>query len=196
MGKHLIQITRRRTTSRGLLAVIGIVAALGLLLASCGGNGDEDGTSTRSPTPTRRASPTRTAARASASPITTGVEIELDEFAIRPKQTRALPGTINFQISNVGEVPHELVVVKSDLPVAELPRLPGDAGVDEDGLDVEGRLDEPLDAGADGELSLDLEVGQYIVICNLSPNGESHYLNGMYTGFEIRTDAPQSSPTP
>lgn len=121
--------------------------------------------------------------------------MELDEFVIRPNQTRARPGTINFQLNNAGEVAHEFVVIKSDLPVAELPRLTGDTGVDENDLDVEGRLEDPLDAGADGELSLDLEVGQYVLICNLAPNGESHYLNGMYTGFEVRTDAPLSTAT-
>ena len=183
--------TRRWSRRQTLLAS----AALALLLAACGGDGDDTGTVT--PSPTRSSSPTRTSvASASASPITTSAEMELDEFVIRPKQTRARPGTINFVLTNTGEVPHEFVVVKSDLPTAELPRLPGDAGVDESDLDVEGRLEDPLDPGADGELSLDLEVGKYILICNLSPNGESHYLNGMYTAFDVRTDIPLSSATP
>jgi uncharacterized cupredoxin-like copper-binding protein len=122
--------------------------------------------------------------------------MELDEFVIRPKQTRARPGTINFVLTNAGEVPHEFVVIKSDLATADLPRLPDDAGVDESDLDVEGRLEDPLDPGAEGELSLDLDVGKYVVICNLAPNGESHYLNGMYTAFDVRTDVPLSSATP
>ena len=122
--------------------------------------------------------------------------MELDEFVLRPTRTRARPGTINFQLTNAGEVPHEFVVIRSDLPTAELPRLPDDAGVDESELEVEGRLEDPLDPGADGELNLALEAGQYVLICNLAPNGESHYLNGMYTAFEVRTDAPLSTATP
>jgi uncharacterized cupredoxin-like copper-binding protein len=120
--------------------------------------------------------------------------MEVDDFVIRPDQTRARPGTINFQVTNAGEVEHEFVVVNSDLPAAELPRLPGDAGVDEGELDIEGRLD-PVEPDGEDELSLELDTGEYILICNLAPGGESHYLNGMYTTFEVRTDVPLSSAT-
>lgn len=195
VGKATNEATRLLSQAPSSLAFATILAALALLLASCGG-GDDGDDNTLSPSPTRRSSPTRASvASASASPVTTDIGMELDEFVIRPKQTRARPGTINFQINNAGEVAHEFVVIKSDLPIAQLPRLAGDTGVDENDLDVEGRLEDPLDAGADDELSLDLEVGQYVLICNLAPNGESHYLNGMYTRFEVRTDAPLSTAT-
>ncbi|HEV8574130.1 MAG TPA: hypothetical protein VGR43_05415, partial [Dehalococcoidia bacterium] len=59
----------------------------------------------------------------------------------------------------------------------------------------EGRL-ELVNAGEEAELSVKLAAGEYVVICNLAPNGESHYLNGMYNGFEVRTDAPLNTPEP
>ena len=125
--------------------------------------------------------------------------MELDDFVIRPVQTRARPGTVNFQVTNAGEVEHEFVVIRSELPPAELPRLPGEEGVDESDLDVEERL-EPLEPDAEGELSVDVDVGDYVLICNLAPSGESHYLNGMYTSFEVRTDVAlttgTATPTP
>jgi uncharacterized cupredoxin-like copper-binding protein len=196
VGQGTTETTRRQTRARVALAGSIVVGVLALLIASCGGDGD-DTSATLTPSPTRGPSPTRTSvARASATPNITGIAMQLDEFVIRPNQTRALPDTINFVIENAGEVPHEFVVIKSDLKIAELPRLPGDEGVDESNLDVEGRLEEPLESGAEGTLSLDLEVGKYILICNLAPNGESHYLNGMYTAFEVRTDVPASTATP
>jgi hypothetical protein len=123
--------------------------------------------------------------------------MELDEFVIRPDQTRARPGTVNFRVTNAGEVEHEFLVIRTDLPTAELPRLPGDEGVDEADLDIAGRVD-AIAPGGEGEVSVDVELGDYVLICNLAPNGESHYLNGMYTGFEARSDVPiaTASPTP
>jgi hypothetical protein len=176
------------------LALIGSV-----IIAACVGDGDGDdagnGDGGPTPSPTRQQTPRTTLSPTpTASPVETAVGMELDDFVIRPDQTRARPGTVTFLISNTGEVEHEFVVIRSDSPAAELPRLPEDAGVDESDLDVVGRLD-PVEAGGEGEVSVDVDEGDYILICNLAPNGESHYLNGMYTGFEVRPQAPVSTTT-
>ena len=175
-----------------LAALAAIVAAVG----ACGGGGDGGADATPTRSPTRAASSTRTTRTSpTVSPTETVVGMELDDFVIRPEQTRARPGTIIFRVRNVGEIAHEFVVIKSDLSIAELPRLLDDAGVDESELDVEDRL-ELVNAGEEADLSIDLGVGKYVVICNLAPNGESHYLNGMYNGFEVRDDAPLNTPQP
>lgn len=172
-------------------ATICALVALTAATAACGGDGDGSDDTTASPTvaaATRTVRPLPTV-----SPTETEVEMELDEFVIRPDLTRARPGTITFKVRNRGEIAHQFVVIKSDLPVAQLPRLPGDAGVDEDQVDVEDKID-LLNAGEEAELSVDLQSGAYVIICNLAPNGESHYLNGMYTSFDVSDDAPIVTP--
>jgi uncharacterized cupredoxin-like copper-binding protein len=177
------------------LFVLALIAAMALLTA-CGGSDEEPDEPTPTATRTRGASPTARAATETPTepPSTANIALEMDEFAIRPNQSRAQPGTVVFAISNIGEVEHELVVIRSDLDVADLPRLPDNAGADESQLDVVDRSD-PVSPGEDGELSVDLDVGKYVLICNMAPNGDSHYLNGMYTSFEIRTDVPRATVT-
>jgi uncharacterized cupredoxin-like copper-binding protein len=192
---------RREGTLRAPLACFAvaasILAAIGLITSCGGGDGDDEpAEATPTATRTRGPSPTTRAATATPSepPATANIDIELDDFVIRPNQSRAQPGTIIFNIQNVGELEHELVVVRSDLDTAELPRLPDNAGADESELDVVDRSD-PVPPGEEAELSLELDVGKYILICNLAPNGDSHYLNGMYTSFEVRTDVPRATTT-
>ena len=91
---------------------------------------------------------------------------------------------MTFQVTNAGEVPHEFVVIKSDLPIAQLPRLGGEEGVDEDEVEIVGRL-EPIDPGQTGILIAEMDNGKYVLICNLASGGESHYLNGMYEQFTV-----------
>jgi hypothetical protein len=188
---------KRRRNIRLWLIAGAALAALAVLAACGGGDEDQDQDTEATPTATRTRGPSPTqapTARPTEVLSSTSIGITLSDFTVQPNQTRAQPGMINFQIENVGEVDHELVVVKSDLAIATLPRLPDNAGVDEDQLDVVGRSD-PIGPGEEGEFSLELEVGKYVLICNMAPNGESHYLNGMYTGFETRTDVPQATTT-
>ena len=53
-----------------------------------------------------------------------------------------------------------------------------DGKVDEAQVNVVDRL-APLAAGASGELTLDMTPGKYLLICNLTDSGESHYQAGM-----------------
>jgi uncharacterized cupredoxin-like copper-binding protein len=130
--------------------------------------------------------------------VDTAAPLELREFTIAPQVTRANPGTITFQVTNAGEFPHEFVVIRSDLPIAQLPRLGGEEGVDEDEVEIVGRLD-PIEPGTLEELPLDLDLGEYVLICNLTGGGESHYLNGMYEQFTVENlpaQPPVVTPVP
>jgi uncharacterized cupredoxin-like copper-binding protein len=121
--------------------------------------------------------------------------MELDEFVIRPNATRARPGTVVFQVTNAGELTHEFLVIKTDLPRAALPRADS-RGVDEEQVDVVARLD-PIAPGESAELEVQVDEGLYALICNLFADGVSHYLSGMYTGFEVTPTAPPpATPTP
>ena len=115
--------------------------------------------------------------------------MELVEFTIRPNVTRARPGTVIFKVQNAGELAHQFVVIRSDLPTAELPRKPLDAGVDETKIEVVGKIDS-IAPGSNAEVSVPVDAGKYVLICNLFAGGKSHYLSGMYTAFEVTPTAP------
>ncbi len=180
------------------------VSALGLLLVALGflacNGGGSDATPTASPaasaSPSGSVTPTP-------KPVTTEAGMELDEFVIRPDTTRAGPGTVVFTVTNSGEFTHEFLVINTDLPNAELPRRAvQEEGVDETKIDIVGRL-EPIAAGEEGELTVDMGIGAYVIICNLASNGASHYLNGMYNSFTVEVPpspvdvgTPKPSPAP
>jgi len=163
------------------------LAALALAaLSACGGDG---GGATPAPTPSPSAavspSPSKTPSGPPATPSTTEVPITLEEYVIKPGVTRAPFGTIVFKVKNAGQVAHQFVVVRSDLPIAELPRRPQNQGVDEKQIDIAGRIDS-IAPGAEAELRLELEPGKYVLIDNLFVDGRSYYLSGMYNQFVVQ----------
>jgi hypothetical protein len=179
-----------------ILIMAALTVFAGLAIA-CGGDDDggETATPAATPTPSATAGPNDPSPTPTAAPATTEAVIEVKEFTITPKTTRARPGTVIFKVHNAGEVTHEFLVIRSDLPIAELPRKPGNAGVDETQVEVVGRID-AIPAGEDGEVSVPVETGNYVMICNLFGGGKSHYLTGMYTLFEVTPTAPDLLATP
>lgn len=115
--------------------------------------------------------------------------MEVTEFVIKPNVTRARPGTVIFKVRNSGAVTHQFLVIRSDLPIAQLPRKTGDTGVDETQVDIAGRI-ESIPSGGEAEVSVPVETGNYVLICNLYAGGVSHYLSGMYQAFEVTQSAP------
>lgn len=97
-------------------------------------------------------------------------------------------GQVSFRVWNAGMMVHELVI---------LPLQPGGVGtrtVGSDGLVSEaGSLGEAsrtcgegagdgIAPGAAGWVTLSLDPGRYVLICNLP----GHYAMGMFTGLEVR----------
>jgi hypothetical protein len=116
------------------------------------------------------------------------VSVDLDEFTIRPTGT-ATAGAVGFELTNVGEEPHEMVVVAGD----SIDALPTDA----DGALVEADLPatafigevEPFPGGEDCSGVFDLEAGSYVLLCNIveeeDGQTESHLAEGMATTFTV-----------
>jgi hypothetical protein len=83
---------------------------------------------------------------------------------------------VTFQVSNVGQLPHEFVVLKTDKSANDLgtgSRVPEDGNVGETG-DVQ--------TGDSKTLKLKLKPGHYALICNLP----GHYAAGMHTDFTVK----------
>jgi uncharacterized cupredoxin-like copper-binding protein len=110
-----------------------------------------------------------------------GIDATLDDYTISLDDTSGESGKVTFNIHNDAAQTHEFVVFGTDLPEDQLPT--DDSGdVDEKGggLEVVDEV-EDIAAGADATLSVNLDAGNYVVICNLP----GHYRQGMHESFTI-----------
>jgi uncharacterized cupredoxin-like copper-binding protein len=109
------------------------------------------------------------------------VKADLSEFKIGTDSAQAAAGSVTFAIKNGGSVVHEFVVVRSDLASDKLP-LSAEGKVDEASTDLK-NVDEVEDIAAGGTptLTVTLEPGRYILICNLP----GHYKGGMHQSLEV-----------
>jgi uncharacterized cupredoxin-like copper-binding protein len=150
------------------------LAAAAMLLAACG-------SASTSSAPTAAANPTGGGAGGSAG-VGGAINVTEADFKIEPSATTAAPGPVTFHITNSGTQVHEFVVLKTDTAGDKLPMATDAPEVQEDatGLTV---VDEAEDiaAGATADLSVTLEAGHYVLICNVP----GHYTLGMHTDFTV-----------
>ncbi|GIV00664.1 MAG: hypothetical protein KatS3mg014_2279 [Actinomycetota bacterium] len=116
------------------------------------------------------------------------VEVTLQEWAVAANPSTISAGEVTFEATNEGpNDPHELVVIRTDLAPDQLPTNP-DGTVNEEGEGIE-VLDEieEFPVGETRSLTLDLEAGSYVLICNIydEEEQEAHYQEGMRTGFTV-----------
>ena len=110
------------------------------------------------------------------------VEVDLAEFTIALDSGSVSAWEVIFNVANTGEIPHEFVVVRSDLGATGLPAT-ADGAVDASQVEFIGAI-ATFDGGASESVSLDLATGNYVLLCNLV-DPISHYANGMTTGFVV-----------
>ncbi|MEZ5063003.1 MAG: hypothetical protein R2700_16115 [Solirubrobacterales bacterium] len=89
----------------------------------------------------------------------------MNEYDFVPSKVTAQSGSTAIEAENVGKMPHELVLAKSDLDPAKLP-TEGGGGVDEAALDIVGETGD-VEPGETGTVNADLEPGSYVMFCNL-----------------------------
>lgn len=172
--------------TRPLLATL---AASTLAVAGCGGAADTTVGGSASGSASATGSASGIAAEECPSPGD-GVHVELDEWSVAPETQELTAGEVTFVADNVGEEPHELVVVRAD-SVDALP-------VDEHGVLDEGGLPEgdflgeiePFPSGASCAGEFTLEAGTYVLLCNIAETEqsgelESHLAEGMATTITV-----------
>lgn len=129
---------------------------------------------------------------ATTEPTSDGVVgIRLGEYTVEPAASAAPAGLVKFQMHNAGKETHELLVVRTDLPLDGLPvdEL-GDVREDGEGLTfVDER--EGLQPGSNTELAVALTAGRYVLLCNLP----EHYKHGMVAEFTVTGTAPAGTLT-
>jgi uncharacterized cupredoxin-like copper-binding protein len=165
----------RRGSTR-LATTVVVLAMAASLLQACGG--DEDGGG-------GGGGETTTVAAGGT------VAITLQEFAVSADPASVPAGSVTFDVTNEGpDDTHEFVVIKTDLGPTELP-TDQDGAVEEggEGMEVVDEI-EDIPVGESPSLTVDLEAGNYVLICNIlmeEPDGtlEAHYSEGMRTGFTV-----------
>jgi uncharacterized cupredoxin-like copper-binding protein len=116
------------------------------------------------------------------------VQITLQEFSVAADPASVPAGSVTFEATNDGpDDVHEFVVIATDLAITELPTVE-DGSVDEtgEGLEVIGEI-EDIPVGETRSVTLDLEAGNYALICNIydADEDEAHYQEGMRTSFTV-----------
>lgn len=144
--------------------VVVVAAVLGvMLLAAC------------SFTSSARASPSASVAGSFAIPHST-VKVTLQDFAIRLEPYAVVAGQMTFHITNLGsEHVHEFLLLKTDLAGDSLPARP-DGSVDEEDkrLKVIAKVG-AVPVGESRDLTVSLDGGWYVLVCNMVEGGVVHY---------------------
>ena len=152
--------------SIGARVALVVAVSAGLALAGCSSSGSG-------------AKTTPTAGTTAPAATKATVAVTLKEFSVTPAQTSVAAGKITFAVQNAGAIPHEFVVVKSDLTPDALPQV-NQKLVDVAQVQVVAET-EPFDSGKKQELTVELQPGRYVLLCNVA----SHYISGMYTAFTV-----------
>ena len=147
-------------------------AAVSLAFASCGGGGDNGSATTQ--------------AQAPAQPSGGGsLTINMSDYAFTPNGASTKAGTVKISTPNQGQLPHELVLLKTDKSPGSLPTL-SNGEVDEEGLEASGVESpgeiEDVGPGQTKSGTLKLTPGRYVMICNLP----GHYKQGMYGTLTVK----------
>jgi hypothetical protein len=112
------------------------------------------------------------------------IAASLVEWAIEaPAEYTA--GDVTFTVSNDGQFPHEFVVIRGD-GYESLPLEDGGA-VDEAALDQGALVDraDRIGAGDSVDLTVSLEPGNYVLLCNLGSGGNSHAGQGQVLDITV-----------
>jgi uncharacterized cupredoxin-like copper-binding protein len=117
------------------------------------------------------------------------VAVTLQEWSVLPSPASASAGEITFQVTNDGpEDIHEFVIVRTDLDAAELPTDEHGAVTEEgEGIEVIDEI-EDIPVGETQELTVTLEAGNYVLLCNIysEDEDEAHYMMGMRVAFPVQ----------
>ena len=116
------------------------------------------------------------------------VDVTLQEFSIATDPATADAGEVVFEATNDGPNDvHEFVVFRTDLDPTALPTDENGAVVETgEGIELIGEI-EDIPVGETQSVTLDLEAGNYVLICNIFDEGEqeAHYQEGMRTTFTV-----------
>lgn len=158
-----------RTLAIGVVSLVLLITAVFVTTFLLSGQEDKSGTAIFQQTvPTVKAGQP-------AGPATKNIKVREGEMFIRLSSNQAKAGQVTFSTRNIGSVVHELAVLKTDKPAAD---LGGGSKAPENGKVGEVAN---LSPGQSKSLSINLTPGHYALICNLP----GHYSAGMYADLNV-----------
>jgi uncharacterized cupredoxin-like copper-binding protein len=198
-----MQRTATAITLVALLALAGAVAVFAGAL-SAGGGEEEVESAAVSPAETVEApaSPateeeaTETPAKQPEEPareVTVRMGERSGEMFFEPDERRLKAGKVTVNARNVGDVEHDIVMVKTDLPAHEMPMTP-EGGPDynqaghvmfgghgEGGHGADGGDDIHVMPGETERIHANLEPGKYVLVCTYA----GHYQAGQHASVRV-----------
>lgn len=108
------------------------------------------------------------------------LNVRLQEWSLQVEQKALFAGQVAFLVTNAGQEPHELLVLRTDLPAVGLPVHGGQVGRG-DGWKVVGEVD-AVQPGRSAAAVFDLSRGHYVLICDLA----GHYERGMHAEIVVQ----------
>jgi uncharacterized cupredoxin-like copper-binding protein len=110
---------------------------------------------------------------------TGNVDATVHEWQIDLSSSTVPAGEVTFTIQNTGEETHEFVIVQTDEAADSLPVV--DDQVDESAFTPVDEKEDIEPGTTDLELTVDLEAGHYVILCNLL----AHYGKGMHVDLNV-----------
>jgi uncharacterized cupredoxin-like copper-binding protein len=110
----------------------------------------------------------------------TVVNVTARSFVIKPDTTTIPAGKVTFKVTNIDVITHETLVVHAQGKGFDLPYDFAISRVIEEKIDKPGEVPD-IKSGTSGEVTLDLEPGTYILMCNLT----AHFQAGMHTLIKV-----------
>lgn len=102
------------------------------------------------------------------------VQVGMGDYFFQPQDATAAAGKVKISAVNNGQLPHELVLAKTNADPSQLPTKP-DGSVNEEKLSSPGEIPD-VAAGETKRGTINLAPGRYVMFCNLP----GHYAQGMY----------------
>ena len=109
--------------------------------------------------------------QATAGP-TQQVSAQLGDYTVDPSVTSVPAGKVTFNATNVGQVPHELMIERMPIKM-DAPNQPNEDA-------AQGMIDD-MGPGQSGSMTLNLKPGNYMLFCNVP----GHYAMGQHTMFKV-----------
>ncbi|MDX8468337.1 hypothetical protein RFM26_21795 [Mesorhizobium sp. VK23B] len=110
-----------------------------------------------------------------------GLDLSKATMGVKASRSSAPAGAVSFKVTNTSKgTVHEMIVMHLKDPTQPLPYVGSDAKVDESKAEDRGEVPD-LAPGKSGTLTVTLEPGKYLLICNQP----KHFASGMWALFEV-----------